>query len=87
MSVYDNDPRVRVQFADWWWIVTVDTSTHPYVCHTGKVAVVKGDDGVHRAFEDMSGVVKAGPHMGDELHRIPSGDFDTVVHNLIGEPK
>lgn len=87
MSTYDNDPRVQILYPDWWWLVTVDTTIHPYVCLTGKVAVVKGDDGVHRAFEDLTGVVGTGPRMGEELPRIPSGGFDTVVHALIGDPQ
>lgn len=88
MSAYDNDPRVRVQFDDWRWIVEVNTATHPWLCPTGRVVVVKGDDGLCRVFEDER-EVGGNRYMGDLIPErlFPAGDFYTVVHALIGDPQ
>ncbi len=79
MSAYDNDPRVRVEpKAGAWWLVTPS--------YGPEIAVVEGDDGVFRAFEHQDGT-GGRVRQGRLLDHIPSGDFDSVVRYLIGDPR
>ena len=82
MSVYDNDRRVRVE-------PVCGTCRLVKTMFFGEVAVVQGDDGVFLAFEYEQGQGRSGSvsyRLGDELN-VPEGDFDSVVHALIGNPQ
>lgn len=88
MSAYDNDRRVRVEpVCQMWRLVTISW---------GEVAIVKGNDGIYRAFEYEQvrvpasaawPVGSAGVRLGNQLANVPEGDFNSVVHALIGDPQ
>ncbi len=88
VSNYDNDRRVRTE-------PICGTFRLVKTMFFGEVAIIEGDDGVHRAFEYEQVNVPAGEfwlhgskgvRLGDQLD-VPEGDFDSVVHALIGGPQ
>jgi hypothetical protein len=74
VSQYLNDPRILAQpIQNRWWLVQG--------CGA-KFLVIRGDDDIHRAFHCYDGT-----EPDDQLRDAPEGDFDTVVHALIGDPR
>lgn len=76
MSAYDHDKRVR-PFHHGWWLVD-----NPH----WDIVVVEGDDGLWSAFVVEPGVHGVGHRLGQQA-AVDRGDFDTVVHALIGDPR
>lgn len=84
MTAYDNDPRVQLDphyshnYYEAWVVTGCDYEFN----------VVRGDDGIYRAFVFDSPPVSSGWRpLGRLLPNIPAGDFDSVVHELIGDPR